>query len=61
MDIVRKYEYISELTPEIMHELIEKTRFMLPINQVDIYFRFNLATALAVLDRRDDDEKKKAA
>lgn len=68
MDIVRKYEYISELTPEIMHELIEKIVVYAPDKssghrkqRVDIYFRFNVATASAVLDRRDYDKRKKAA
>jgi hypothetical protein len=50
--LVQKYEHIETLTPEIMHELIEKIvvheadkssgkRFQ----QIDIYFRFDVAVS----------------
>ena len=49
---VQKYERITELTPEIMHELIEKIVVHAPdkssgkrIQQIDIYFRFDVATS----------------
>lgn len=48
--LVQKYEHITELTPEIMHELIEKIVVHEPdkssgkrIQQIDIYFRFDVA------------------
>lgn len=48
--LVKKYEHITELTPEIMHELIEKIVVHEPdkssgkrIQQIDIYFRFDVA------------------
>ncbi|MDE5765482.1 MAG: recombinase family protein [Ruminococcus sp.] len=50
--IVKKYEHITELTPEIMHELIEKIVVHEPdkssgkrIQQIDIYFRFDVAVS----------------
>ncbi len=66
--IVRKYESISELTPETMHELIERIVVHAPNKssghreqEVDIHFRFNVLKVIAILDRRDYDKKKKAA
>lgn len=48
--LVQKYEHIMELTPEIMHELIEKIVVHEAdkssgkrIQQIDIYFRFYVA------------------
>lgn len=52
LEVVHKYEHIEKLTPEIMHELIEKIvvheadkstgkRFQ----QIDIYYRFNAASS----------------
>ena len=50
--LVQKYEDITELTPEIMHELIEKIVVNEAdkssgkrIQQIDIYFRFDVAVS----------------
>ena len=50
--LVQKYEHITELTPEIMHELIEKIVIHEPnkssgkrIQQIDIYYRFDVAVS----------------
>ena len=50
--LVQKYEHIEKLTPEIMHELIEKIVVHAPdkssgkrIQQIDIYFRFDVAVS----------------
>ena len=50
--LVRMYEHITELTPEIMHEFIEKIVVHEPdkssgkrVQQIDIYFRFDVAVA----------------
>ena len=50
--LVQKYEHITELTPEIMHELIEKIVVHEPdkssgkrIQQIDIYYRFDVAVS----------------
>ncbi|MCM1275439.1 MAG: DUF4368 domain-containing protein [Lachnospiraceae bacterium] len=66
--LVRKYTYINELTPEIMHELVEKIVIHAPDKssghrqqKVEIYFRFNVASAEATLNRKDYDKRKKAA
>lgn len=59
--LIGKYTHIDELTPEIMHELIEK----IIIHEgdrssghrrqkVEIYFRFNIASCEAVIDSRED-------
>ena len=68
LEIVRKYTEITELTPEIMHELIERIIVYAPdkssghrVQQIDIYYRFNIAVSTAVADRRDYDKKRKAA
>ncbi len=57
VEIVKKYEKITELTPEILHEFIEKIIVHAPeggranrTQQVDIYFRFNVATSTAIAD-----------
>lgn len=51
-----------------MHELIERSVVHAPdkssghsVQQVDIYYRFNIAVSTAIADRRDYDKKKKAA
>ena len=66
--LVSKHTYINELTPEIIHELIEKIIVHAPDKssghrqqKVEIYFRFNVANAKAILDRRDYDKRRKAA
>ena len=68
LEIVRKYTKITELTPEIMHELIEKIVIHAPdkssghrVQQIDIYYRFNIAVSTAIADRREYDKKRKAA
>ena len=50
LEIVRKYEHITRLTPEIMHELIEKIVVHEAdkssgkrVQQIDIYYRFDVA------------------
>lgn len=66
--IVRKYSEIPKLTPEIMHEFIEKIVVYAPdkssghrTQQIDIHFRFNVAVATAVADSMVYDKKRKAA
>ncbi len=68
LEIVRKYTEITELTPEIMHELIEKIVVHAPdkssghrIQQIDIYYRFNIAVSTAIADNRNYGKKGKAA
>ncbi|MDE5859309.1 MAG: DUF4368 domain-containing protein [Oscillospiraceae bacterium] len=68
LEIVRKYTKITELTPEIMHELIERIVVHAPdkssghrVQQIDIYYRFNIAVSTAIADRREYDKKRKAA
>lgn len=52
VSIVRKYEYITELTPEIMHELIEKIVVHNPdksegkrTQKIEIHYRFDVAVS----------------
>jgi DNA invertase Pin-like site-specific DNA recombinase len=66
--VVQKYEHITELTPEIMHELIEKIVVYAPDNsnghrtqQIEIHFRFDVAVATATVNRREYTKKRKAA
>lgn len=68
IQVVQKYENITELTPEIMHELIEKIVVHAPdkssghrTQQIDIYYRFDVAISTAVADSRKYDKKRKAA
>ncbi|WP_028509527.1 recombinase family protein [Ruminococcus sp. NK3A76] len=65
---VQKYEHITELTPEIMHELIEKIVVHTPdkssghhTQQIDIYYRFDVAVSTAVADSMKYDKKRKVA
>lgn len=65
---VQKYERITELTPEIMHELIEKIIVHAPdkssghrTQEIEIYYRFDVAIASAVADSMKYDKKRKAA
>lgn len=67
-EIVRKYTEITELTPEIMHGLIERIIVHAPdkasrhmVQQIDIYYRFNIAVFTAIADQREYDKKIKAA
>lgn len=66
--IVRKYSEIPKLTPEIMHEFIEKIVVHAPdkssghrTQQIDICFRFNVMTATITADSMVYDKKRKAA
>ncbi|MBQ3161558.1 MAG: recombinase family protein [Oscillospiraceae bacterium] len=66
--IVRKYSEIPKLTPEIMHELVEKIVVHAPdkssghrTQQIDICFRFNVLTATVTADSVVYDKKRKAA
>ena len=68
ISVVQKYEHITELTPEIVHELIEKIVVHAPdkssghrTQQIDIYYRFDVAVATAVADSMKYDKKRKAA
>lgn len=67
-EIVLKYTDITELTPEILHGLIERIVVHAPdksighrIQQIDIYYRFNIAISTAIADRRNYDKNRKAA
>ncbi len=66
--MIQKYEHITELTPEIMHELIEKIVVHAPdkssghrTQEIEIHYRFNVAAATAVADSMMYDKKRKAA
>ncbi len=66
IDLVRKYEHIEELTPEIVHELIEKIVVHEAdkssgkrIQQIDIYFRFDVA--VSSIETETGKYRKKAA
>ena len=68
ISVVKKYERITELTPEIMHELIEKIVVHAPdkssghrTQQIDIYYRFDVAVSTAVADSMKYDKKRKVA
>ena len=66
LQIVRRYERISELTPKLMHEFIEKIIVHEADKssghreqEVEIHFRFNVYVATITLDSRE--YKKTAA
>ncbi len=66
--VVRKYSEIKKLTPEIMHEFIEKIVVHAPdkssghrTQQIDIFFRFNVLAATVTADSMVYDKKRKAA
>ena len=68
ISVVQKYERITELTPEIMHELIEKIVVHAPdkssghrTQQIDIYYRFDVAVSTAVADSMKYDKKRKVS
>ncbi|MDE7360679.1 MAG: recombinase family protein [Oscillospiraceae bacterium] len=68
IQLVRKYTYINVLTPEIMHELVEKIVVHAPDKssghreqRVEIYFRFNVASSTATLGHGNQGKKRKAA
>ena len=63
INIVRKYTDLSELTPEIMHEFIEKIVVHAPDKssgrrkqKIEIHLRFKVAVMDAVLDCKDYDK-----
>lgn len=66
ISVVQKYERITELTPEIMHELIEKIVVHAPdkssghrTQQMDIYYRFDVAVSTAVADSMKYDKRER--
>ena len=57
IEFMLAYEHITELTPEIMHELIEKIVVHAPdkssghrTQEIEIHYRFNVAVTTAVAD-----------
>ena len=61
-----KYEHITELTPEIMHELIEKIVIHAPdkssghrTQENEIHYRFDVAITTAVADSIKYDKKER--
>lgn len=65
---VQKYEHITELTPEIIHELIDKIVIHAPdkssghrTQQIKIHYRFDVTVATAVADSMKYDKKRKVA
>ena len=68
IQVVQKYENITELTHEIMHELIEKIIVHAPdkssghrTQEIEIHYRFDVVVATAVADSMKYDKKRKAA
>lgn len=66
--VVQKYEHITKLTPEIMHELVEKIVIHAPdkssghrTQQIEIHYRFNVAVTNSVVDNKKYDKKRKVA
>ncbi len=66
IEIVSRYEQLTDITPEQMHELIERIEVHAHDKssghrqqKVDIYFRFRVASASVVLDGRDYRKKKR--
>ena len=64
LQVVHKYERITEITPKIMHELIEKIVVHEPDKssghreqEVEIHFRFNVLVATSVIDSNNNDKK----
>ena len=67
MEIVSRYEHLTDITPEQMHELVERIEVHAPdkssghrTQQIDIYFRFGIACASATFKGKNR-KKKKAA
>lgn len=65
---VQNYEHITELTPKIMHELIEKIVVHAPdkssghrTQEIEIHYRFDVAVTTAVADSMKYDKKRKVA
>ena len=68
LDIIRSRTRVTELTPEVMHEFIEKIVVYAPDKssghrqqRIDIVYRFKAATATVVADRQEYCKKRKAA
>ena len=68
VELVKKYEHITELTPDIMHELIDKIVVHAPdkssghrTQQIDIHYRFKAAMSTAIADSMKYNKKRKAA
>ena len=68
VNIVRKYEQITELTPEIMNEMIDRIEVHASDKssehreqQVDIHFRFRVAEASVVMRRISKNINEQAA
>ncbi len=68
VNIVRKYEQITELTPEIMNEMIDRIEVHAPDKssghreqQVDIYFRFRVAEASVIYTNERKVKNEQAA
>ena len=66
-EIVSRYEHLTDISPEQMHELIERIEVHAPDKssghrrqKIDIYFRFNVASASVTLDSRNNNKKKAA-
>ena len=60
MKVVKKYEWIDEITPEIIHELIDKIEVHAPdkssghrVMAIDIHFRFKAFTVSTATGKRD--------
>ena len=67
VEIVSRYEKLTDITPEQMHELIERIEIHAPDRsnghrrqKIDIFFRFNVASASVTLDSRNNNKKKAA-
>ena len=65
---VQKYAHITELTSEIMHELIDKIVVHAPdkssghrTQEIEIHYRFDVAVTTAVADSMKYDKKRKVA
>lgn len=68
VEIVHKYSEVTELTPTIMHEFVEKIVVHAPdkpgghrTQQIDIYWRFNVAVSTATANRLDYQPKRRKA
>ena len=68
LEIVKKYEHIEEITHEIIRELVEKIVVYAPDKssghrqqQIDIYYRFNIAVSTAIAEGKKYGSSEKAA
>ena len=65
--VVKKYTDLTELTPEILHEFVDRIIVHAPdkssghrTQQIDIYYRFDVAVSTAVADSMKYDKKRKS-